>query len=368
MQIAIAAIPRSSWQRSRYWTRASSSAPRPCCCRCSRRIATAHSSSRTPRCADEAEFAVKMIDRRVAFSVYAGRLFAGVSLASILMLAALGLAITYGLLGVINMAHGEMIMIGAYATYVVQKLFKTHAPGCVRAGIRWPRCRSRSSHAALVGMRARAHGDPLAVRTSAGNAARHLGHQPVPDSTRAPDLRAAERRSVAIRAGCRAAVEFANLTLPYSRIVIIVFAIVRDAAHVADALAHAAGTVHPRRDAEPRMASCVGVNTGASTWWRSRSAPASPGWPDSRCRRSATSARSSGSPTSSIRSWWWCWAASVSSQARVYAALGLGVISKFMEPYIGAVSTKILILVLIIAFIQKRPQGLFALRGRAVEA
>ena len=78
---------------------------------------------------NEAEFAVKMIDRRVAFSVYAGRLFAGVSLASILMLAALGLAITYGLLGVINMAHGEMIMIGAYATYVVQYLFKTYAPG-----------------------------------------------------------------------------------------------------------------------------------------------------------------------------------------------------------------------------------------------
>jgi urea transport system permease protein len=52
----------------------------------------------------------------------------------------------------------------------------------------------------------------------------------------------------------------------------------------------------------------------------------------------------------------------------VYAALGLGVMSKLMEPYIGAVPTKILILVLIIAFIQKRPQGLFALRGRAVEA
>ncbi|MCC7549150.1 MAG: hypothetical protein IT532_15420 [Burkholderiales bacterium] len=52
----------------------------------------------------------------------------------------------------------------------------------------------------------------------------------------------------------------------------------------------------------------------------------------------------------------------------VYAALGLGVAMKFMEPYIGAVPTKILILVLIIAFIQKRPQGLFALKGRAVEA
>jgi urea transport system permease protein len=52
----------------------------------------------------------------------------------------------------------------------------------------------------------------------------------------------------------------------------------------------------------------------------------------------------------------------------VYAALGLGVVAKFLEPFIGAVPTKILILVLIIAFIQKRPQGLFALKGRSVEA
>ena len=53
-----------------------------------------------------------------------GLLFAGISLGSILLLAALGLAITYGLMGVINMAHGELIMIGAYTTYVVQNLFR----------------------------------------------------------------------------------------------------------------------------------------------------------------------------------------------------------------------------------------------------
>src|SRR5258708_24879104 len=57
-----------------------------------------------------------------------GRVFSGVSLGSILLLAAVGLAITYGLMGVINMAHGELIMIGAYATYVVQSLFRQHVP------------------------------------------------------------------------------------------------------------------------------------------------------------------------------------------------------------------------------------------------
>ncbi len=58
-----------------------------------------------------------------------GTLFAGLSLGSILLLAALGLAITYGLIGVINMAHGEFLMIGAYATYVVQEFFRSHLQG-----------------------------------------------------------------------------------------------------------------------------------------------------------------------------------------------------------------------------------------------
>ena len=57
-----------------------------------------------------------------------GALFTGISLGSILLLVALGLAITYGLMGVINMAHGELMMIGAYATYVVQGLFRQYLP------------------------------------------------------------------------------------------------------------------------------------------------------------------------------------------------------------------------------------------------
>lgn len=56
------------------------------------------------------------------------QLFNGISVSSILFLAAIGLAITFGLMGVINMAHGEFIMIGAYTTYVIQKLFKAYLP------------------------------------------------------------------------------------------------------------------------------------------------------------------------------------------------------------------------------------------------
>ncbi len=74
---------------------------------------------------------MRAIDRRIGLARAAlGRaVHRPVSLGSILLLAALGLAITYGLMGVINMAHGELMMIGAYATYVVQSLFRSHLPG-----------------------------------------------------------------------------------------------------------------------------------------------------------------------------------------------------------------------------------------------
>lgn len=80
------------------------------------------------RVRDAAESALKKIERRLLISDWLGRLFTGVSLGSILMLVAPGLAITYGLLGVINMAHGEMLMIGAYATFVTQQLFRSYMP------------------------------------------------------------------------------------------------------------------------------------------------------------------------------------------------------------------------------------------------
>ncbi|HZQ62537.1 MAG TPA: urea ABC transporter permease subunit UrtB, partial [Casimicrobiaceae bacterium] len=77
----------------------------------------------------EAELSLRSVERHLATGEMIGRLFTGVSLGSILLLAALGLAITYGLMGVINMAHGELIMIGAYATYVVQNFFRAHLGG-----------------------------------------------------------------------------------------------------------------------------------------------------------------------------------------------------------------------------------------------
>ena len=91
-----------------------------------------------------------------------GRVFTGISLGSILLLAALGLAITYGVMGVINMAHGELLMVGAYAPMRCRPLFRATCPApldwYVGRGPRGLLRRRGGRH------RARAHGDPLAVR------------------------------------------------------------------------------------------------------------------------------------------------------------------------------------------------------------
>ena len=87
-----------------------------------------------------------------------------------------------------------------------------------------------------------------------------------------------------------------------------------------------------------------------------------------RSARSTTSRPISARATSSTASWSWSSAASAISGARWSARLSLGILNKFLEPYAGAVLGKIVVLVLIILFIQKRPRGLFALKGRAVEA
>src|SRR5262249_59164959 len=82
-----------------------------------------------PMLRDAIQRAIEGIDASLRTTELIGWVFGGLSLGSILLLAALGLAITFGLMGVINMAHGELLMIGAYATYVVQSLFRSYFPG-----------------------------------------------------------------------------------------------------------------------------------------------------------------------------------------------------------------------------------------------
>ena len=81
------------------------------------------------RVKDAAEGAAKSIETSLAMWASAQNAVYGISLGSVLLLAAIGLAITFGVMGIINMAHGEMVMLGAYVTFVVQEVIRSHAPG-----------------------------------------------------------------------------------------------------------------------------------------------------------------------------------------------------------------------------------------------
>ncbi len=75
------------------------------------------------------------IDRNLQLWSILQSVYYGLSLGSVLLLAAAGLAITFGVMGVINMAHGEMVMIGAYVTFMVQQVIRDAAPGLFGASL-----------------------------------------------------------------------------------------------------------------------------------------------------------------------------------------------------------------------------------------
>src|SRR6185436_12226622 len=79
----------------------------------------------SPEALGAARGSIQQIEKYLWWGNLFGTAFRGLSLSAVLLVAALGLAITFGLMGVINMAHGEVIMIGAYTTYVTQNIFKS---------------------------------------------------------------------------------------------------------------------------------------------------------------------------------------------------------------------------------------------------
>jgi urea transport system permease protein len=315
---------------------------------------------------EAAAAAIKAIDRRLAAYEYAGRLFTGISLGSILLLAALGLAITYGLLGVINMAHGEMIMIGAYATFVTQQMVKSYAPELIE----WypvfavPVAFLAS---ALVGMALERsvirwlYGRPLETLLATWGISLFLIQL-------VRQIFGAQNVEVANPSWMSGGIQLTNLTLPYNRIVIILFALAVLAAMWLVLSRTRLGLFVRGVTQNRTMASCVGVNTGRVDVLAFGLGSGIAGLAGCALSQVGNVGPDLGQ-SYIIDSFMVVVLGGVGQLAgTVYAALGLGVAMKLMEPHVGAVLTKILILVLIIAFIQKRPQGLFALKGRAVEA
>lgn len=311
--------------------------------------------------------AIDKIRSRLAWGERAGVVFTGVSLGSILLLAALGLAITYGLMGVINMAHGELIMIGAYATFVVQNVFRAWFPGAfdwyIVAAIPLSFLASALVGAAMERSVIRwLYGRPLETLLATWGISLVLmqgvrtlfGAQNVPVENPAW-----------LSGGVQA---FSNLTLPYNRLAIIVFA-----ALVLGGLAFLVartrlGLFVRGVTQNRRMAACVGVNTAKVDTYAFALGSGIAGLAGCALSQVGNVGPDLGQ-SYIVDSFLVVVLGGVGQLAgTVYAALGLGILNKFLEGWAGAVLAKIMVLVFIVVFIQKRPQGIFAMKGRSAEA
>ena len=313
----------------------------------------------------EARRSLGAVEARLVWGEWLGLAFAGVSLGSILLLAALGLAITYGLMGVINMAHGELIMIGAYTTYLVQNFFRGtgffdwYLLAAVPASF---------VTAALVGMALERsvirwlYGRPLETLLATWGISLVL-IQAVRTIFGAQNVQV--ENPAFMSGGIQV---LANVVLPWSRIFIILFA----AAVLIGMWMLLSKTrlglfirgVTQNRD----MAACVGVPTARIDTWAFGLGSGIAGLAGCALSQLGNVGPDLGQAYI-VDSFLVVVFGGVGQLAgTVYAALTLGFANKLLESWSGAVLAKIALLVFIIIFIQRRPQGLFALKGRAVEA
>ncbi len=310
---------------------------------------------------------LREIESRLAIGEFLGQIFSGLSLGSILLLAALGLAITYGVMGVINMAHGELLMVGAYTAFLVQTVFRTYLPEYldwyVLAAIP-----TAFVAAALVGMVLertvirRLYGRPLETLLATWGLSLILIQA-------ARVLFGAQNVEVANPTWMSGGVEvMAGLVLPWNRVFILGFSLfVLGLIWVLMQKTRLGLFVRAVTQNRP-MAGCVGVPTGRVDTLAFGLGAGIAGLGGVALSQIANVGPDMGQGYI-VDSFLVVVLGGVGQLAgAVWAALGLGVVTKFMEGWWGAVIAKIVVLVIVIAFIQKRPQGLFALKGRFVES
>ena len=309
---------------------------------------------------------IDTIARTLKLGETLGTLFSGISLGSILLLAALGLAITYGLMGVINMAHGELIMVGAYATWAVQNAVRALAPGWFD----WYPLLALPvafASAGAVGILM----ERLVIRHLYGRPLETLlatwGLSLILMQT-VRSLFGAQNVQVENAAWLSGGVDvLANLTLPYNRLAIIVFAGLV-VVGVSLLLSRTRLGLDVRAVTQNRrMAGCMGVNTPHIDMWAFGLGSGVAGLAGCALSQVGNVGPDLGQAYI-VDSFMVVVLGGVGQLiGTVYAGLGLGLGSKFLEAWQGAVLAKIAVLVFIIAFIQKRPQGLFALKGRVID-
>ena len=290
----------------------------------------------------------------------------GISLGSVLLLAAIGLAITFGVMGVINMAHGEMVMLGAYTTFVVQEVIRSSAPGLFdwSLAIALP-CAFLVAAAVGVaierGVIRFLYGRPLETLLATWGVSLILqqGVRTIFGPT---------NREVGNPSWMSGGFELGQLAITWNRLWIVVFSLAVFALLLFISNRTAWGLQMRAVTQNRRMAASMGIRTpwvDAFTFGLGSGIAGIAGV--------ALSQIGNVSPNLGqgyiIDSFMVVVFGGVGNLwGTLLGAFSLGIANKFLEPYAGAVLGKIIVLVLIILFIQKRPRGLFALKGRAVEA
>lgn len=316
--------------------------------------------------ADAAARASASIETSLAYWNALQNVWYGISLGSVLLLAAIGLAITFGVMGVINMAHGEMVMLGAYTTFVVQEVIRNHAPGLFDASllIALPLA---FLVAAFMGMLIERtvirplYGRPLETLLATWGVSLILqqGVRMIFGPT---------NREVGNPSWASGAFELGQLSITYNRLWLVLFSLAVFAALYLLLNKTWFGLQLRAVTQNRRMASAIGIRTpwvGALTFAVGSGIAGIAGVGLSQIDNVSPDLGQSYSIDSfmvvvfgGVGNLW----------GTLVAAMTLGVVNKLLEPFAGAVLGKILVLVFIILFIQKRPRGLFALKGRFVDA
>jgi urea transport system permease protein len=292
--------------------------------------------------------------------------FYGLSLGSVLLLAAIGLAITFGVMGVINMAHGEMVMLGAYTTFVVQQTIRDHAPGMFGASlfIAIPLAFLVSGAVGVVierGLIRFLYGRPLETLLATWGLSLVL-QQAV------RSIFGANNREVGTPAWMSGEAHVGGLAITYNRMYIIIFAFAVLAALMATLRYTPLGLRMRAVTQNRRMASAMGIRTpwiDAMTFGLGSGVAGMAGVALSQIDNVSPNLGQSYIIDSfmvvvfgGVGNLW----------GTLVSAMTLGIVNKFLEPVAGAVLGKIVVLVLVILFIQRKPRGMFPLKGRAVEA
>ena len=315
-----------------------------------------------------ADKAVSAINFRLSLVSIGANIFQGVSLGSVLLLAAIGLAVTFGVMGVINMAHGEMIMLGAYCAFVVQEVFRAtlppeyvgwYLPVAVPVAFAVTFAVGVALERTIIRF---LYGRPLETMLATWGISLMLQQL-------VRSIFGASNREVANPAWMTGGVDLiGGFTLTYNRVVIIGFCLAVLLA-LAALLRWSSFGLFMRAVTQNRpMAAAMGIPTGridAATFGLGSGIAGIAGVALSQIGNVSPNLGQGYIVDSfmvvvfgGVGSLW----------GTLVGALSLGLVNKVLEPYAGAMLGKILVLVVIILFIQKRPRGLFALKGRSVES